>query len=815
MAKEIKVIMTLDTSGVESGLKNVDSKLQGVKKSADDTGDSLKTAFSVAFLAGAAVKVAEYADAYQNLKNKLMAFSSGQEEANSKFRDITDIAKNTRNDISAVGDMYTKLSITSKELGLNQAQVGRITETFGKALKVSGASTQESASAIRQFGQAMSSGKLQGDEFRSLMENSPVFMRKLAESLNLPIGDLKKLGSEGRITAQTMAAATLKMSQDIDEQFAKTTPTIGDSLQMIKNSVIVLFGNIQESTGIFSKFAAAIGFVAEHIRILVPVIGVALVSALGAAALAMRRFAMSNPFTAIAMLIGVVIGYIWDLSESTGGLGNAFKTMGNAGIDVANSLINGYAAFFGFLGDMLPALGMAFVNALNPFSDKSSLDMIKQSFGSALDKAKATFNSAGPITFRFKLEPFEKKALTKPPVGDLGDPKLGPGKEDKGLAKQLAQSQKIIDNIQNQIDLAKEKFDMDMKNIGASELDVKLSEEQLKIEKERKKDITQLNSLEKLNADAKANALDVINLKYDELKSKSEDYLRTIIKTRQEFTQGKLLTAIGEQGQQTLKQFQQQQQLDREMSAAKKTNMAENFALENDYNNKAIELRQKYKTETDPEYVAELKRLQEIRDARIKSVEPVQNARVTEEVRKQNDPREGVKSIVDQLTKGNTPFQVAADMTSSLFNNMNSALDNFVTTGKFKFGDFARSIIQDLIKIQLRAQATQLLSMALGSMGFSLPGIQPKAAGGPVNAGSPYIIGEKGIELFIPRTSGTIVPNNQLSMMGNNGGGNTNVTYNIQAADAASFRQMLARDPEFIYNLTEQTRKSMPARRRQ
>jgi hypothetical protein len=88
-----------------------------------------------------------------------------------------------------------------------------------------------------------------------------------------------------------------------------------------------------------------------------------------------------------------------------------------------------------------------------------------------------------------------------------------------------------------------------------------------------------------------------------------------------------------------------------------------------------------------------------------------------------------------------------------------------------------------------------------------------KAEGGPVSANRPYIIGEKGAELFIPRSSGNIIPNNKLAMGGGNQPSVTNVNYNIQAVDASSFRSLVARDPSFIYAVTEQGRRSQPTRR--
>jgi phage-related minor tail protein len=77
-------------------------------------------------------------------------------------------------------------------------------------------------------------------------------------------------------------------------------------------------------------------------------------------------------------------------------------------------------------------------------------------------------------------------------------------------------------------------------------------------------------------------------------------------------------------------------------------------------------------------------------------------------------------------------------------------------------------------------------------------------------AGKPYMVGENGREMFVPNSAGSIVPNNQLG----GGGGQTMVTYNIQAVDASSFRSMVARDPSFIYAVTEQGRRSQPTRSR-
>jgi lambda family phage tail tape measure protein len=169
---------------------------------------------------------------------------------------------------------------------------------------------------------------------------------------------------------------------------------------------------------------------------------------------------------------------------------------------------------------------------------------------------------------------------------------------------------------------------------------------------------------------------------------------------------------------------------------------------------------------------------------------------------------EGAQDAVTKIMRDQlTAYQKAGKVVESVYANMGSAIDNFVETGKFKFSDFSRSVINDLIKIQLKADITSVLGAGLKFLGFNIPG---RAAGGPVSGNNPYIVGENGPELFIPRTSGNIVPNGGMAMAG----GGTSVIYNINAVDTNSFKQLVARDPSFIYAVTEQGRRNIPQVRR-
>lgn len=178
--------------------------------------------------------------------------------------------------------------------------------------------------------------------------------------------------------------------------------------------------------------------------------------------------------------------------------------------------------------------------------------------------------------------------------------------------------------------------------------------------------------------------------------------------------------------------------------------------------------------------------------------------------------KEGAKFFRDMPTD----LENGAKAFQSVMGNMESALDNFVRTGKLSFKSLARSIIQDLIAIQLKASATSLFkslfSMYAGG-GFGtgnafgnqdLGGFL--ADGGSASANTPYIVGERGPELFVPRSSGTVIPNHALA----GAGGTTMVTNNyINAIDTKSFEERLYGSSNAIWAANQYANKSLAVNR--
>ena len=163
--------------------------------------------------------------------------------------------------------------------------------------------------------------------------------------------------------------------------------------------------------------------------------------------------------------------------------------------------------------------------------------------------------------------------------------------------------------------------------------------------------------------------------------------------------------------------------------------------------------------------------------------------------------------------------QDSADTAKQAFTTFTSGIEDafvkFVQTGKLSFKDLINSMIADFAKLQAKKALSGLMDMgggAGGGFGSLFGGIGKLfgfADGGNPPMGKASIVGERGAELLIPRNASTVVP-----LEGLGGGGGTSVTYNINATDAASFKQMLAREPEFLFAVTESGRRNMPTRSR-
>lgn len=158
--------------------------------------------------------------------------------------DVRRIAADTRSGLEETASLYGNFARGAKELGADQEAAARATETFSKALKISGADAGQASSATLQFGQALASGALRGDELNSVLEASPRLARLLTDSMGVPIGKIKELGEEGKLTSDKLlnALTNTKFTAGLDAEFAQLPVTFDDAMTQVSNAAIITFG---------------------------------------------------------------------------------------------------------------------------------------------------------------------------------------------------------------------------------------------------------------------------------------------------------------------------------------------------------------------------------------------------------------------------------------------------------------------------------------------------------------------------------------------------------------------------------------------
>lgn len=199
------------------------------------------------------------------------------------------------------------------------------------------------------------------------------------------------------------------------------------------------------------------------------------------------------------------------------------------------------------------------------------------------------------------------------------------------------------------------------------------------------------------------------------------------------------------------------------------------------------------------------------------------------EKKKQSSAAAGARSAIESIREQFSEYNVAQMTVSNLWNSMTNAIDTYIDTGKFKFSDFANSILRDMARVAAKAAASKIISGIFGaifgggipssaSIGKSIPyGASLKlAAGGPAKKDMPYTVGEQGPELFVPNSTGRIITNATLNKNAGLGQGaspvvnNTYITNNINAIDSRSVAQMFVENRKSLLGATTLARKEQP-----
>lgn len=316
----------------------------------------LKGLFAGFALVSFAKGMAETADKMQVLDNQIRQTTAGEAEFAAVKGRLLQVANQTRADLSATTELYVKSSRALKDYGYSQEEVLKFTEATNNAMTIGGVAAEQQSAALLQLSQALGSGVLQGDEFKSIAEAAPILLDTIAEYMGKSRAEIKKLGSEGKLTADVIFQAISGSAEKFAEQAAKMPMTMGNALQIFRNNWQSLVGDMMNGTGIMSRVAAVIAFVANHLKELVGaavLVGIAMlmqsfggltiaVGGLSGAVQGLWTLMAANPLVAATAL---VVG----LLAATGNLGEAMDVLGSIASDVFDLIRTGYEGLGGLI----------------------------------------------------------------------------------------------------------------------------------------------------------------------------------------------------------------------------------------------------------------------------------------------------------------------------------------------------------------------------------------------------------------------------------------------------------------------------------
>ena len=393
MANDVKIVITAQDKASE-GVNRVTDRLEALEKASSAVSarmDTIRNALAGVVTVGAGLAVSkqfiDMADAMALLQSRVKLATSSAAEFAQVQTDLFALAQRNSVSLEEVSGAFSRLSDPVKRLGGSSKETIGIIDALSKSLQISGASSQESAAAIAQFGQAMGSGKLQGDEFKSLAEAAPRFMKAISEGSGIAAEKLKDMASEGKLTADVVGNALLKSLGKLNTEAAQMPDTVGQAMTRLKNEVAKAVDEINQAGGINTALAGMVGDTAA----LIAPIKQEMIEAFQAVGewIDRNRSDLDGLFGTIKALAGDVwrmAGYVWDMAEAFAGVvGWIFEAVGGLGtvktaLESARLLVAGIEDGFTAIGAALVNVGAWLIDRLaEPLAD------IMESYGKFLE----------------------------------------------------------------------------------------------------------------------------------------------------------------------------------------------------------------------------------------------------------------------------------------------------------------------------------------------------------------------------------------------------------------------------------------------
>ncbi|EEY94023.1 tape measure domain protein [Acinetobacter junii SH205] len=256
------------TQRISADMSKGASAIDMLGDSASRTTQILGSLVATAGIGFSVSELIKYSDTYTGLNNRLKLVTTSETQLATAVKDTFEIAQKSRSSWETTAAIYQRFAQNSDRLGLSQERVASITETVSKAVAISGASTESANAAMMQFGQALASGVLRGEEFNSINEQTPAVLDAIAKGLDVQRAALKSMAEEGKLTTDVLIKALEKADQSVQDLFGKTDVTIGQSFTYLNNEITKFVGESGKGSGAATALSSSVMVLANNLDLL-------------------------------------------------------------------------------------------------------------------------------------------------------------------------------------------------------------------------------------------------------------------------------------------------------------------------------------------------------------------------------------------------------------------------------------------------------------------------------------------------------------------------------------------------------------------
>jgi tape measure domain-containing protein len=250
-----ELITRLGFSLNQAQLNNAEQATARVKDRAEQAAAAFRNIVTAVASLATVKAIIHIGDEMQSIRTRIGQLPQTIGDAGEAFDEVAKRASASGVKIEAYSSLYTKVGNAAKDYIKTQEDLLGITDTISQALVVGGANATEASSVMTQFSQALASGVLQGDEFRSMAEAAPQYLDKLAETMKIPREQLKKMASDGKLTAKAVIEATRQMSSYFGDKFKEMPMTVGRAMTVVSNRFSVMIDRMNRESLFITKLA--------------------------------------------------------------------------------------------------------------------------------------------------------------------------------------------------------------------------------------------------------------------------------------------------------------------------------------------------------------------------------------------------------------------------------------------------------------------------------------------------------------------------------------------------------------------------------